>query len=421
MRAVSPFWLSLAPTLASADNSALTVSRLPARAAVIKAVSPPGNAVLGSAPAFSSALTIVAFPFVQARVSGVMPYRFDALTFAPARIRRFTVSRSSWYTAQCRAVVPSTCGRFTSARFSIRARIAALSDAFAASASRVSGAAAIRLTTDKIEAIPHGPNRFRHIVVVSWFSWRVFFARFFSVVRVRSGSRRKRIQQLFHLTLTVAKSIQPDTGFIQQCQVKISERRGLSIFNMASALKIARSPAGHQHWDIHVIMHVGIAHAAAIKVHGMIQQRTGAIRRRLHLSDEIGEQLHMKRIDLGNLGKHFRITAAVRCRVMRIRQADLGIRARAGFASELKRDNARDVALECQYLQIEHQFCVIRISGGNSHRTIQIRQMVAGCLRLGLLYTALYFADGVQIFADLIAVARAELPLEAGNVCRHPV
>ena len=56
-----------------AASSAFTASTLPVRAAVIKAVSPPGSVVFGSAPAFSSSSIIAALPFVQASESGVTP------------------------------------------------------------------------------------------------------------------------------------------------------------------------------------------------------------------------------------------------------------------------------------------------------------------------------------------------------------
>ena len=46
---------------------------LPVRAAVISAVSPPGSAAFGSAPASSNSSTIAPLPFVQASESGVTP------------------------------------------------------------------------------------------------------------------------------------------------------------------------------------------------------------------------------------------------------------------------------------------------------------------------------------------------------------
>jgi hypothetical protein len=51
----------------------LTESTLPARAAVIRTVSPPGCDAFASAPAASRALTRVALPFIDARDSGGTP------------------------------------------------------------------------------------------------------------------------------------------------------------------------------------------------------------------------------------------------------------------------------------------------------------------------------------------------------------
>ena len=121
------------------------------REAVIKAVSPPGRVVLGSAPASRSSSTSAWFPFVQAKVSGVTPYRFAAFTRAPAPISSLANSRSSWRAAQCKAVIPSTWGAFTTAGSSSRARIRSRSIVSAASASGAFGAPT-RLIADNSQA-----------------------------------------------------------------------------------------------------------------------------------------------------------------------------------------------------------------------------------------------------------------------------
>ena len=71
IRAVCPRPASFAFTSAPCSSSSLTPSRLPVRAVVISAVSPPGSAVFASAPALSSRPIIPAFPFMQASDSGV--------------------------------------------------------------------------------------------------------------------------------------------------------------------------------------------------------------------------------------------------------------------------------------------------------------------------------------------------------------
>ena len=107
--------------------------------------------------------------------------------------------------------------------------------------------------------------------------------------------------------------------------------------------------------------------------------------------------------------------------MVRIGNADLGIGARAGFARQLERDHAGDVALQRQHLQVEHQPRVVGVSGRHAHRAIEIRQWESAVCGLGFLNAALHLADRIEILADLGAVARAELLLKAGDVFGHPI
>ena len=105
----------------------------------------------------------------------------------------------------------------------------------------------------------------------------------------------------------------------------------------------------------------------------------------------------------------------VRERVVRVGNADLGIGAVAGLARELERDDAGDVALERQHLQVEHQPGVVGVGGRHADRAVEVRQRVVRRVGLGLLNAALHFADGVQVLVDLGAVGRAELSSAAGR------
>jgi len=107
--------------------------------------------------------------------------------------------------------------------------------------------------------------------------------------------------------------------------------------------------------------------------------------------------------------------------VVRLRNADLGIGSRAGFASQLKGDHPGDIALQRQHLQIEHQPRVVRVRGRYANRAIQIRHAGIGRLGLGLLNAALHLANRIQILADLGAVARAELLLQAPDIFPYPI
>ncbi len=93
----------------------------------------------------------------------------------------------------------------------------------------------------------------------------------------------------------------------------------------------------------------------------MIEQRAVAFRRRLELGEELGEQRDVELVDLRHPGDLRRVVAVVRQRVVRVGHADLGIGAVAGLAGELEGDDAGDVALEGQHLQVEHQPGVVGV------------------------------------------------------------
>src|SRR5262249_13997480 len=94
MSAVCPRVASRASTPAPWASSARTASSRPARAAVINTVSPPGEAVSGSAPAFSRRSTTAPFPLAAASASGVAPERLAAYA-APARSSTSPASASA--------------------------------------------------------------------------------------------------------------------------------------------------------------------------------------------------------------------------------------------------------------------------------------------------------------------------------------
>ena len=58
----------------------------------------------------------------------------------------------------------------------------------------------------------------------------------------------------------------------------------------------------------------------------------------------------------------------------RIGHADFRISAITRLARELECDDASNIALQRQHLQIEHQSCVVGVGGWNSHRSIEIGQ-----------------------------------------------
>src|SRR5688500_15854137 len=106
----------------------------------------------------------------------------------------------------------------------------------------------------------------------------------------------------------------------------------------------------------------------------MIEQGALTIRGSFQLLEEISEQRHMERVDLGNLGELLGIAAVVSERMMRIGNANLGISSRTRFASQLECDHSRNVALQREHLKVEHQARMIRVRRRYSNRAIEIGQ-----------------------------------------------
>ena len=203
--------------------------------------------------------------------------------------------------------------------------------------------------------------------------------------------------------------------------MQVRHRLRLRVLQVASAPRPAGAAAGDHDRQVGVVVHVRVAHAAAVQVERMVQQRAVAVRRRGQLLQEVAEQRDVVLVDLGDHGELRRIVPVVRRRVVRIRHADLGVRPVARLAGELERDDAGHVALQRQELQVEHQLRVVGVGGRHADRAVEIRQRVVHRLRLGPLDAALHLAHGVEILADPGAVGGAELPLQAGDVLAHPV
>src|SRR5438034_10194373 len=84
----------------------------------------------------------------------------------------------------------------------------------------------------------------------------------------------------------------------------------------------------------------------------------------------------MVRIDLCDLRYLYRIVAVMTGWMVRVRDADLRIRTIALLTRELECDDARDVRLKGQNLQVEHELRVVGERRGNPHRPIEVGRLV---------------------------------------------
>src|SRR5688572_25944785 len=64
----------------------------------------------------------------------------------------------------------------------------------------------------------------------------------------------------------VLERIEPHSHRVEQRQVEVRKRRRLVVLDMTSAAHLAGCPACDNDGQVHVIVNVGIAHAAAVEV-----------------------------------------------------------------------------------------------------------------------------------------------------------
>ena len=116
--------------------------------------------------------------------------------------------------------------------------------------------------------------------------------------------------------IAVSEGVETDADFFEECQVKVGERRGLGVLNVAASFELARRAAGDQDRQVDMVVDVGVAHAAAIEQEHMVEQRAVAFGRGFELLEEISEERDVEGVDLSYLRDFLDVAAMVRERVM---------------------------------------------------------------------------------------------------------
>ena len=101
--------------------------------------------------------------------------------------------------------------------------------------------------------------------------------------------------------------------------------------------------------------------------------------------------------------------------MVRLGHANLRIGTGALFLADHERDDARQVGLKRQHLQVEHQRQVIFEDRRHALRLLHRRQLEVA-LFLGSLNAPFDVTDRLGVFVDLDLILRAQIALEAGEL-----
>ena len=198
---------------------------------------------------------------------------------------------------------------------------------------------------------------------------------------------------------------------------------------MTAALEVAAAAAHDRQGQVDVRVGVTVRQTRAIEQQGVVQQRTVAVRRRPELVQEVAEEFRLVGIELGIPVHLLGSVTMVRQRVMGIVDANLRIRAAAHLPAIHEREDAGDVGLVGQPLQVEHKLDVVAEDLRNGSRWL-VKQAATesadGSLpvrrrRLSLLDATLDFAHRIKVFGRPGAIARPEARLQSLHVLRDRI
>ena len=127
-------------------------------------------------------------------------------------------------------------------------------------------------------------------------------------------------------------------------------------------------------------------------------------------------------VDLRELGDAGRLVAVMRRRVEALRHAALWIDAARSVATHLEREHPRDIGLERQGLQVEHELHMLVERVGHARRRPGQFAGLAGTVAgLDPLNTPLDLAHVLEILRHALTVARVERAIQVGHLARHVV
>ena len=188
---------------------------------------------------------------------------------------------------------------------------------------------------------------------------------------------------------------------------------------MPAALESSRPAADDEQRQVVARVPLAVGNARAVQDRHVIQKRAVAVGRRPKLRQILREQLRVIAIDLRHVRDELRSVVVVRQRMVRFGHADLRVRPGALLLADHERDDARQVGLKRQELQVEHQRQVVFEDRRHALRLFDRRQLDVALL-LGSLNAPLDVANRLGVFLDLDLVLRTERPSSGSPACPTP-
>ena len=139
----------------------------------------------------------------------------------------------------------------------------------------------------------------------------------------------------------------------------------------------------------------------------MIEERAVAVGRGAQPGQVLREELGVIAVDLRHPRDQLGHVAVMRQRMVRLGHANLRIGPGALLLADHERDHARQVRLEREQLQVEHQLQVILEDRRHARRLVHVRQIEIP-LRLGALDSPLDVANRLGELVDLRLILRPE-------------
>src|SRR5262245_36970720 len=83
--------------------------------------------------------------------------------------------------------------------------------------------------------------------------------------------------------------------------MEVGQRSSLFVLNVPPTSHATRSTTRDENRKVLVVVQARVAHPASVQIHGVVEQRSVAVRCGLQFLEELREEQHVKRIDLRNL------------------------------------------------------------------------------------------------------------------------